>query len=105
MGKFCGVIGFSKTEETKPGVWTSNVTERKVYGDVIKNNSRYENSGHLNDNIVINNQVSFIADPFTRENFQTIIYCKLWGICWKVTNITVEFPRLILTLGGEYNAE
>jgi hypothetical protein len=26
------------------------------------------------------------------------------GVKWKVTNIEVERPRLILTVGGEYNA-
>jgi hypothetical protein len=27
------------------------------------------------------------------------------GANWKITNVEVEFPRIILTLGGVYNGD
>lgn len=105
MGKFCGAIGYSIQEETRPGVWTNVITEKKVFGETIKVNFRTERSENLNDNLSISSQVSFIANAYARENFQFIKYCKFKGVLWKVVSIDVEFPRIILTLGGIYNGE
>jgi hypothetical protein len=105
MAKFYGAIGYGKTEEVSPGVWKLNITERNIYGDLIKNTRRLENSGKVNDNIIINNQVSFLADPYARDNFHNIKYAKFMGTSWKVTSVDVEYPRLILNLGGEFNVD
>lgn len=105
MAKFCGYIGFAVTEETVPGVWTDQLTERKYYGDILRNSRRWEKADSLNDNLNINNQISILADPYARENFHLMKYVKFMGSPWKVTNVEVEYPRLILTLGGLYNGE
>lgn len=105
MARFYGKVGYGITEETKPGVWVNNIVEKDVYGDLIKNTRRLEKSGGVNDDIVINNIVSVVADPYIRENFHLIKYVKFMGIAWKVTNVEVQFPRLLLTLGGEFNYE
>lgn len=102
--KWCGSIGFSETKETKPGVWTSVVTEHKYYGDLIRNNRRLQSSSDsLNDDITISNQISIVADPYAYSNFHTIKYCEFMGTRWKVTDVDVQYPRLILSLGGVYN--
>jgi hypothetical protein len=103
MGKFYGAVGYVVTEETVPGSWMPVTTERNVYGDMIKNTSKTENSGNLNDNVILSNKVSFIADPYALKNFQDIKYVKFMGTAWKVTLVDVEYPRLILTLGVVYN--
>lgn len=105
MAKFCGYVGFAVCEETVPGVWKDQVTEKKYYGDIIRNSRRWEKSENLNDNLNINNQISIIADPYARENFHLIKYVKFMGNPWCVTNVEVEYPRLTLTLGGVYNGE
>jgi len=104
MAKFYGQIGYAGTSiETAPGVWGPGITEKNYSGDVIKNNRRYEKGESLNDDLVVNHMISIIADPFAYQNFHTMKYVKWMGACWKVTNVEVQRPRLILTLGGVYN--
>ena len=103
MGKFYGEIGYANTVETYPGVWEATITERKYYGDVKKLSRRLQTSEYLNDNLTINHEISIIADPFAYENFHTMRYIKWMGVCWKITNIDVQRPRLTLTIGGVYN--
>lgn len=105
MAKFCGKIGYCETVEQVPGVWVNQTVEKISYGDIIKNTKRYENSGNLNDNITINNQISIIADPYVLSHFHNILYAEFMGVKWKVKSIDIEHPRLILTLGGVYNVE
>lgn len=105
MAKWHGVIGFVKTEEQVPGVWKGVTTERKYYGDVVRNNRRLQSTSQLNDDITISNSISIIADPYANENFHAMRYAEFMGTKWKISDIQVEYPRLILTLGGVYNGE
>jgi len=103
MAKFFGSIGYAETTETAPGVWTENVTERNYFGDVLKNTRRLEAGENLNDNLAINNIISIVADPFAYQHFHAVRYVKWMGVSWKITNVEVQRPRLILTIGGVYN--
>ena len=105
MAKFHGKLGYGITGETKPGVWVDQIIEKDVVGDFIKNTRQLENSGGVNDNININNSISIVADPYVTENFHLIKYVKFMGTAWKVKTAEVQCPRIILTLGGEYNGE
>lgn len=104
MAKVYGTIGYAITSETSPGVWQEQNTEYAFYGDLIENSARHQKSEHLNDDISITNELSVLADPFAFENFQHIRYVSFWGSRWTVTNVRVQYPRLILSLGGNYNA-
>lgn len=104
--RFCGKIGYAVTEEVKPGVWSDNIVEQDAVGDYVKNSYRYSQSSNVNDNINITATISIIASPYAMQNYNLIKYVKtIEGISWKVNSIEVEYPRLILTLGGEYNAQ
>lgn len=103
MAKFYGNIGFAETVETEPGVWVEETTVRPYYGDLVRNTRRLENSGGVNDNVNISNGISIIADPYANHNFHSIRYIEFMGAKWKVSNIEVQYPRLILTIGGVYN--
>lgn len=103
MAKFYGLIGFSNTVETDPGIWEEEIIERPYYGDLTRNTSRYQQSGGVNDNISINNSISIVADPYATTNFQKMRYVEFLGAKWKINNVEVQYPRLILSIGGEYN--
>ena len=103
MAKFYGNIGYIQTVETEPGIWTEQVTEKPYYGDVTRNISRFQTSGEVNDNITMNNVISIVADPYANENFQYMRYVEYMGAKWKITNVEVQRPRIILTIGGVYN--
>lgn len=104
MAKWFGKIGYSETVETAPGVWTPTDTVREYYGDVIRNNTRWStNSESTNDNLTVNCQISVVADPFAINKFHSIKWIEFMGTKWKVTTVEPQFPRLLLTLGGEWN--
>lgn len=103
MAKFFGKIGFTKTEETAPGVYREVTTERDYRGDVLRNTRKWENGEYLNDDLNVNNQISIVADAYANENFFAMRYISWMGAYWKITNVEVQRPRLILTIGGVYN--
>ena len=109
MAKIYGTLGYGITGEVdpvnRPGVWVDSIIEREFYGELIKNSRRLEKSDGVNDNININNSISIVADPYVTENFHLIKYVKFMGTAWKVKTAEVQYPRIILTLGGEYNGE
>ena len=103
MAKFYGKIGYIDSVESEPGYWEEKPVEREYYGDITRNTSRYQNGGQVNEDIVINNILSIVADPYANENFQHMRYVEWMGAKWKITNVEVQYPRLLLTLGGVYN--
>jgi len=105
MAKYHGKIGFGQTSEIKPGVWKDTITEKNYYGDILQNYVRNENSQQVNDNLNISNRFSIISDPFATQNFHSIKYLEYLGIKWKVTSVDLQYPRLILSVGGVWNAD
>lgn len=103
--KFYGPVGYGIQEETSPGVWVNQVIERNYTGDVIKNFSRVSAGESINDDIRLNNSISILSDPFAMQHFSTIQYVKWMGAVWKVDSVDVQYPRLILSIGGVYNGE
>lgn len=105
MAKFYGCIGFAVSEETRPGVWKEVIKEKNYFGDLSRNIKKYQTGEGLNDDINIANEISIVADPFANENFHTMRYVEFMGTKWKINNIEVQYPRLILSIGGVYNSE
>ena len=103
MSKWYGAIGYAVTVETDPGVWEDTITERSYYGDTIRNTRMLQNSGEVNDNVNISNQISIVADPYANQNIYAMRYIEFMGTKWKITNVDVQYPRLILTIGGVWN--
>lgn len=103
--KWYGKIGFSETKETEPGVWETAISEREYYGDLIRNSRSLQTSDKINDDINISNEISIVADPYAIQNFYTMKYAEFMGAKWKINNINVQYPRLILGLGGLYNEQ
>ena len=108
MARFSGKVGYIKPVEgmidgVKNGIWTDKVIERNAKGDVVRNGSRWENGTDINDNIFLNGGVSIVADPFACENFMYIRYIVWMKQKIKVSSIDVQYPRLVLNLGGPYN--
>ena len=105
MAKFYGNIGYIETVEVEPGLWEEQIIERPYCGDLTSNTSRFQSSGGVNDNINISNNISIIADPYANENFHRMRYAEFMGTKWKITNAEVQYPRILLTVGGVYNEQ
>ena len=105
MAKFYGVIGYAVTKETAPGVWTEEIAEQSYYGDLTRNMRRLQDSGDLNDDINVANEISIVADPYANANFHSMRYVAFMGAKWKISKVEVQYQRLILTMGGVYNGK
>lgn len=103
MAKYYGEIGFGVVTEVKPGVYKNVIVKRNYYGDLIKNTRSLQSANQLNDNVNVSNDISIVADPYARENFHSMLYVTFMGTKWKVSHIDVQYPRLILSVGGVYN--
>lgn len=106
MAKFFGQIGYVRTEETKPGIWTKDLTEKTYSGEYMRLSKRWSNSQKINSDINLTGEISIVADPILLDNLENIKYVKLRGKPWNVENIDdTQYPRLTLTIGGVYNGE
>lgn len=103
MAKFSGVIGFTTTEETSPGVWTDTITERHYTGDLNRHSRRWDSSGNLHDNIVFSQDISIIADPYLNTNLHNMIYVTYRGIKWRIKDFDINYPRVTISMGGEWH--
>lgn len=103
MAKWYGKIGYADNVEVEPGVWEDSIVEHSYYGDLNRNTRSLQNSGGINDNINLSNEISIVADPYASENFYKMRYVEFAGTKWKITNVEVKYPRLILSIGGVWN--
>lgn len=105
MAKWSGDIGFYETVETEPGLYESQVITQHYRGDVNTLRWRHTSTDTINDNINISTQISIIANPYIYSNCYNIAYVEYLGHKWKVSEVEPRLPRLILTLGGDYNGQ
>lgn len=101
--KFSGKIGFVTTVEIYPGVWEEQPIERQYFGDVTRNLRKIQGNSKVNSDINISNEISIVADPFANENFHNMRFVEFMGAKWKIESVEVQYPRLILFIGGVYN--
>ena len=103
MTKYHGYVGYAVDVEAYPGVWEEQISEHEYFGDVLKNRINMQQGSVVNAKITISNSISIIADPFAFEHVYAMRYVTYLGKKWSIVNVSIERPRLILTLGGLYN--
>lgn len=103
MNRFYGTIGFCVNDEIEPGIWEDTVTTKKYYIDIQKNFRKYSQGDTVTGSIQVSNTFSVIMDPYLNNNLQNIRFVEWMGSKWQIASIEVSSPRLIMTLGGQYN--
>ena len=103
MARYHGYVGYAIDVEAYPGVWEERISEHEYFGDVLKNRINMQQGSVINAKITISNSISIIADPFAFEHIYAMRYVTYLGKKWSIVNVSIERPRLILTLGGLYN--
>ena len=103
MARYHGYVGYAIDVEAYPGVWEEQISEHEYFGDVIKNRMNIQQNGNINAKITISNSISIIGDPFAYEHVYAMRYVTYLNKKWIITNIDIQRPRLILTIGGLYN--
>jgi len=105
MAKFYGRIGYGESVEDPPdsGIWVDQITEHSYFGDVVRNTRQLRQGDNLNQDLSVQNQISIVADAYANDHFFAIRYLEWAGTLWTVTDVEVQAPRLLLTLGEVYN--
>ena len=70
---------------------------------MTSNRFKRQNSSGVNDNLLLSNVISILADPFAEKNYSHMAYVEIMGTKWKITDVEIQYPRLILTTGGVWN--
>lgn len=103
--KYAGNIGFWQSDtETSPGVYGPSIVEKKYTGDVLKNSRRFKDrDGFQNGELFFTNRISVLSDLYLQNNISTIKYIEWKGSKWNVTSVEINYPRVVLEIGGPYN--
>lgn len=105
MARFHGKVGYGVSTEDPPGsgIWIDVIDEFHYTGDVVRNSRKLEEGTGLNSDITVGNSISIVADQYAIDHFFNIKYVEWMGKLWIVSTVTVQSPRLLLSLGGVYN--
>ena len=105
--RFSGAVGFAANEETAAGVWSEVITEKTYYGDVVRNARRLTPPSMVppvaNVGLTLENSFSIVGDADAYDNFMAMRYVRWEGMVWEITSVEVQRPRLILTIGGQWD--
>lgn len=102
--KFFGMVGFWEGDvEVKPGIYRPQITERPYTGDLKRNFRSFQSSDKQNDDISTSNQIEILADLYLQQNFMSIHYVIWNKQKLSVKNVTIDYPRVVIELGGVYS--
>lgn len=105
--KWHGMIGFEIQVEVSddPGkatVWKPQIIPRHYYGEVQRLIKREGGGDKVNNDISFNNQFTIISDLYAQHNAYNMKWIEWMGRKWHITEITIEYPRITINIGGEY---
>lgn len=87
-----------------PGNFKEYEITKPYMGDWKRIESKWVGGSNLIDDKRVNNQLEIISDPFAVTNFTHIRYVKWMGQTWSVNTVTLRPPRIVMEIGGLYNA-
>lgn len=103
MARFYGEVGYKETVDQGNGVWKPALTKKNYTGDVVRNSKSFDSDEKVNDDLRVGNSISIVADEYAYSHFHAILYVQWAGSLWKVTDVEVQRPRLLLRMGGKYS--
>ena len=105
--KFAGKVGFwIQDDEIEPGYFQSHFVEKQYTGDVSRDNRHWNESDKSTiSNYRVNNEIYILSDLYARQNWQSIRYVIWNGVKWKVSSVSLGYPRCTLVLSEVYNGE
>lgn len=102
MARYHGKVGYGTSVEESPGVFADAIVEYTYFGDIVRNSRKLTEGENVNKDVSVGNSISIVADAYARANFADIKYVEWMGILWVVSEVEVQSPRLILSLGEVY---
>lgn len=103
MARWTGIIGFSNTKETAPGIYVEDTIEKRYCGEITRDYRKSQERDKINTDISISNQISIISDRYIFNNLPRMIYISFAGQKWRIESVDInDPPRITITLGGLY---
>ena len=102
--KFYGKVGFIKEVE-KPegsGIYVPEIIEKEYAGSIEQIVQKWQPAEQVNDNIIFYNKFNLFVDPYTLENLGYMRYIEWQNSKWKISSISVNYPRISVEIGGLY---
>jgi len=97
-------LGYARQVESRPGVWApEEICEVNKIVDVKNFMFRHQQTDNTNQDLTTSDEISVKADAFALKNFSNIRYVRYMGAEWSVNSVKLNYPNIILTLGGVYN--
>lgn len=103
MNKFAGYVGFVLDTEIKPGVTMPVAVEKFYKGEVNNQYRRWDQPTEVMDKLNLSEEITIVTNSYLLENIGAIRYVVRHGTRWAVKSIGIKTPKIVLTLGGEYN--
>ena len=107
MTKFHGYIGYVNTVTDVTGVTREVVTETECSGMLIRNYLQAGPSNKVVEDFNISNTISVRINPTLLERMMHLKYIAFLSPMidgrWKIKTVDMNYPNLVLTLGGVYN--
>lgn len=100
--KWYGKIAYSENVEVEPDIWEPHATAREYFGDLLRNTHNEKATNTINNSITINNQLSVVADSELLNHLHSILWVTFGGVKWRISSVSVEPPRLVLTFSEPY---
>lgn len=104
MARFAGLVGYVTQEESVPGVWSPVDKSVMMRGDVIRQSSSVQNDDKVNSDITLNHRVSLLGDSYAFNNYFNLKWIEFGGRKLEIASVELQRPRIIVTIGGLYNA-
>lgn len=108
MNKWYGRVGFMNTvyDSAHRGTFKEQFTLREYYGDILRMSQRWQTvADKTNDDVSVSHRISIVSDPFAAQHFHEIRFVEWLGTRYKAESVEVEYPRIIISLGGVYHGD
>jgi len=109
MARYSGLVGYVTQEETVPGVYSPVENTKLMRGNVLRETvsqqaDRIHSGNKVNSDITLGHRVSLVGDAYAFGNYYNIKWIELDAMKWEVNSIELQRPRIIVSLGGLWNA-
>lgn len=98
--KWCGVIGFISTQEIDPGIYKKQEIEKSYKGYMTRLRRQNKQEAVVNESPNMDMQIRVYINPYLNDNLYNAKYVTYMNKKWKISNIEIQYPQAILTLGG-----
>lgn len=103
--KWFGEIGYFVESNNVDGIVTDSFITQQYYGDIIKDYKTNTSENAVNEDFELSNRISVVADPYLISHFHKIAWISFMETKFKVRSVELQYPRLIVSLGGVFREE